>query len=208
MADGNGRLSRFLINDTLRRDGVIPEPLILPVSAIISSTLAERARYDKILEQVSTPLMQRYKDNYSFSTTGRTKYEDGVESDFVFNAWDDAAASWRYLDLTKHADYTADIIQRSISEGIGEEAKYLQQFDNARQAINNIAEIRQEDADAIIRSIEENNGGVSNKLRKNYPAIFEDEKTSTQVVNAILHAFSDAEPDPDNDDFVAEPPQG
>ena len=36
LSDGNGRLSRFLINDILRRDGFLPAPVILPVSAVIS----------------------------------------------------------------------------------------------------------------------------------------------------------------------------
>src|SRR5262249_49190826 len=32
MVDGNGRISRFLINDVLRRDGAVPAPYIVPVS--------------------------------------------------------------------------------------------------------------------------------------------------------------------------------
>jgi hypothetical protein len=42
LADGNGRVHRFLINDLLRRDGVVRDPIILPVSSLISSEGAER----------------------------------------------------------------------------------------------------------------------------------------------------------------------
>lgn len=39
LADGNGRVHRFLINDILRRDGAVPEPLIVPVSGLITRDL-------------------------------------------------------------------------------------------------------------------------------------------------------------------------
>jgi Fic family protein len=42
LADGNGRVHRFLVNDLLRRDGAVPEPMILPVSALIAGSAAER----------------------------------------------------------------------------------------------------------------------------------------------------------------------
>ena len=35
MIDGNGRISRFLINDVLRRDGALPAPYIVPISAVL-----------------------------------------------------------------------------------------------------------------------------------------------------------------------------
>lgn len=58
MADGNGRISRFLINDVLRRDGVLPAPIILPVSATITHSTQNKAAYDRVLERFSRPLMQ------------------------------------------------------------------------------------------------------------------------------------------------------
>ncbi|MFT4103565.1 MAG: Fic family protein, partial [Burkholderiaceae bacterium] len=48
MSDGNGRISRFLINDVLRRDGAVPEPFILPVSATITSSVIKRRGYDQV----------------------------------------------------------------------------------------------------------------------------------------------------------------
>lgn len=42
LADGNGRLHRFLVNDILRRDGVIDDPVILPISALITEDASVR----------------------------------------------------------------------------------------------------------------------------------------------------------------------
>jgi Fic family protein len=58
MADGNGQISRFLVNDVLRRDGAVPAPFILPISATITNSSKERVGYDPALEHFSRPLMQ------------------------------------------------------------------------------------------------------------------------------------------------------
>src|SRR3546814_19182506 len=47
LADGNGRVHRFLVNAILRRDGAVPEPVILPVSAVIIDASGERRHYDR-----------------------------------------------------------------------------------------------------------------------------------------------------------------
>lgn len=56
MRDGNGRLHRFLINDSLIRDQAIPDGVILPISATISSSIDFRAGYNKTLGSFSKPL--------------------------------------------------------------------------------------------------------------------------------------------------------
>src|SRR3546814_5951198 len=63
LADGNGRVHRFLINDILRRDGAVPEPVILPVSAVITDDSGERRSYDLVLDEVSKPLMQAAREH-------------------------------------------------------------------------------------------------------------------------------------------------
>ena len=57
LADGNGRVRRFLVNDVLRRDGLVKEPMILPVSSLITRDSAERRAYDGVLDVISRPLM-------------------------------------------------------------------------------------------------------------------------------------------------------
>ncbi|AMC33766.1 hypothetical protein [Janthinobacterium sp. B9-8] len=74
MANGNGRISRFLINDILRRDGLVPAPIILPISATIADSTQARAAYDKVLERFSHRLMRKYASLsfaiYLFTTKG------------------------------------------------------------------------------------------------------------------------------------------
>lgn len=199
MADGNGRISRFLINDTLRRDQAIPAPLILPVSAIISASLSERAIYDRTLEAVSKPLMDQCKGHYAFNREKIVTHDDGVKSNFEFDGWQESAPAWRYLDLTGHASYLGEVVHRSITQGIGDEAKFLQRFDRARAAVKDIVEGRDEDIDRMIRSITETSQ-VSNKLRKAYPTVFADEQASQRISSAILQAFNN-DPVPEDDDF-------
>ena len=61
MIDGNGRISRFLINDVLRRDGALPVPYIVPISAILQRPDLRPLSDDGALELLSRPLMQQYR---------------------------------------------------------------------------------------------------------------------------------------------------
>ena len=59
LADGNGRVHRFLINHLLATDKAVPAHLIVPVSATIAGSAKGRADYDAALEQFSRPFMRR-----------------------------------------------------------------------------------------------------------------------------------------------------
>ena len=50
MSDGNGRIHRFLINDTLQRDQAIPPGVIVPLSATITRVREFGHGYDRVLE--------------------------------------------------------------------------------------------------------------------------------------------------------------
>lgn len=122
LADGNGRVHRLLINDVLRRDGVVQDPLILPVSSWITSDAAERRAYDRILDAVSRPLMRSLTDTYRFAQLPTT-YPDGIASNFEFDGVASARHAWRYLDLSQHVGYMAEVIQRTIREDMLEESR-------------------------------------------------------------------------------------
>jgi Fic family protein len=66
LADGNGRVHHFLVNDILRRDGIVKEPMILPVSSLITRNPAEQRAYDQLLDTVSGPLVRALVGNYAF----------------------------------------------------------------------------------------------------------------------------------------------
>src|SRR5690606_32558862 len=78
MRDGNGRIHRYLINDILVRDKAVPDGVILPISATITSSIDFRAGYDRTLEALSRPFMRRYAEAYRFGDM--ITYEDGTRS--------------------------------------------------------------------------------------------------------------------------------
>lgn len=189
MADGNGRISRFLINDVLRRDGVVPKPIILPVSATIAESAASRAGYDTVLERFSRPLMAAYADDTHF---GEFQIgEDGVEYNFVFTKYAEALPAWRYQDLTSHVEYLADIIDRTLTHEMHKEASFLRANDRARGYIKDFLEAPDNELDAIIRSVRQNNHTLSNNLLKRYPIL--EGELGQKVVAAITDAFNDVD---------------
>lgn len=172
LADGNGRMHRFLINDILRRDGVVKNPMILPVSSLIAGNAAERRAYDQILDSVSRPLMGILAGQYEFDSK-QTRYPDGICSNFVFNSEDIARPVWRYLDLTMHVVYLADVLRRTICEDMREESRYLRNHALARAAIKDVLEIPDAQIDRIIRSAQASQGKLSNVLSKEIPQLAE-----------------------------------
>lgn len=63
---------------------MIPGPVILPISAVISDDPVERRNYDQVLDQVPRPLMQAVREHVTFESTQAT-YPDGVVSNFAFH---------------------------------------------------------------------------------------------------------------------------
>ena len=189
LADGNGRVHRFLINDILRRDDAVKAPMILPVSSLISSDPAERHMYDRILDEVSRPLMQSLAGLYEFEAT-HTTYADGIRSNFVFHGDDNARHTWRLLDLTKQVIYLAHVLARTIREDMREESLYIRSHAQARKAIKEIVEMPDMQIDRVIRSVESNQGKLSNMLSKEIP-ILQETFIWDAIVKAIENAFRD-----------------
>lgn len=193
MADGNGRIHRFLINDTLQRDGAIPQGIILPISATITHVREFAHGYDQVLEGFSRPFMRRYASDYAFGPV--TAYADGVRSNLVFDAYEDALAAWRYPDLTQHVLYTAQVIAHTVEHEMADEARVLLTFQLAQERIKDVLEMPDADAARMIRSIKENGWKVSGKLRQAYP-LLDDQALALRLIEAIRSAFEDREPWP------------
>ncbi|WGE91145.1 Fic family protein [Actinobacillus genomosp. 1] len=187
LADGNGRVHRFLFNDTLKRDGVLPDNVILPISGVIAESAAERLHYANMLDEISKPLMENLYGLYSFSKEHYT-YADGIKSNLCFNENQLAEPLWRYPDLTKHVIYLAGLIQKVIESDMREESKYLQQHEQAREAVKNIVDMPNHYIDRIIRSILQNNGVVGNKLVKEFPFLA-DKTVEDKLVKQIASIF-------------------
>ena len=186
MADGNGRISRFLVNDVLRRDNAIPAPFILPISATISNTAAARAGYDKRLDYFSSPLMHKCSGKYRF---GRDReYADGIISNFEFSGYDEMLPAWRYPDLTTHADYLFGVIRLTIEKEMSNEAQYMRNVHQARKDIKEILEAPDPSIDRIIRSVKGNNWVVSAKLTEEFP-VLANKKIAAGIAAAVQKAF-------------------
>jgi len=186
MVDGNGRISRFLINAVLRRDGAVPAPYILPISACLQRADLRPLSYDGALELFSRPLMQHYQNNWSFGPAQHG--EDGVTYNLAFDRYDDAIHAWRYPDLTRHVVFLADALDMTIEREMRAEAQYLQRHGAARARLKNIIEGPDPALDRIIRSVRESRGTISGKLRAEYP-ILERQEISADVVRAIREEF-------------------
>lgn len=186
MSDGNGRISRFLVNDTLRRDKAIPAPFILPVSATITSTVVNRRGYDDVLELFSRPLMRRYAQAWRFGP--EQVADDGVHFNLQFDAYQDALPAWRYPDMTEHVEYLAHVVQLTIEQEMRKEAGYLRSLRLARERVKQIIEGPDGDIDRIIRSVRENGDVVTNRLVKEFP-LLADQQLATEAVAAIKAAF-------------------
>lgn len=193
MSDGNGRIHRFLINDTLQRDGAIPANVIVPLSATITGVRAFGQGYDRALEVFSRPLMRRYAAACRFETVH--VYEDGVRSNFTFDAYEDAGPAWRHPDLTEHVIYTAQLVAHTIRHEMADEARVLVRFQLARQRLKDVLEMPDPDAARMIRSIKDGGWRVSGKLVKEYPRL-EDDALALRVIEAVQSAFEDREPVP------------
>jgi hypothetical protein len=187
LADGNGRIHRFLVNDVLRRDGVVKEPMILPVSSLITRDSAERRAYDRILDSISRPLMAVLAGTCEFAPV-QTVYPDGIRSNFVFNGETTARPVWRYLDLTRHVVYLANLLVRTIREDMREESRHMQRHAQARAAIKEIVEMPDMQIDRIIRSVEANQGKLSNVLVREVPLLAEPGVWEA-IVMAVQRAF-------------------
>ena len=187
LADGNGRLHRFLFNDVLRRDGVTEDPLILPLSKSIVGTPRSLKEYSQVLDVISKPLMQALHGHYNFSLEQQT-YADGIVSNLTFNGLDIANPVWRYLDLTGHVIYLAKLIAHVITHDMRNESVYLLRHDQARLAIKDIIDMPNDYADRIIRSFQNHQGQKSNKLMKDIPKL-SDKNVYDRIIKALKQVF-------------------
>lgn len=191
LADGNGRVHRFLVNDLLRRDGVIPEQVILPISATISDDMVARHGYNRVLDEVSRPLMQAVRDQLAFAPT-QTRYPDGVVSNFSFNGAELARPLWRYPNLGPHVQFLANIINRTLTEQMRDESRYLRRHTRARAALKEVVEMPDQQADRVLRSIEQNRGELSKVLAKEMPILTQADLWA-DIVSAVSTALHEGE---------------
>lgn len=119
-------------------------------------------------------------------------YPDGVQSNFEFAGYDAALPAWRYPDLTVQVEYMADVIDSTIRQEMRTEVGILQEWTIARRMVKDIIDGPDADIDRIIRSVRDNQGAVSNKLRKEFP-VLESLEIVADLVGVLKTAFKNFE---------------
>ncbi|MDO5668226.1 MAG: hypothetical protein Q4G44_10440 [Alcaligenaceae bacterium] len=167
----------------------MPEPIILPVSSVITDGFGERRNYDLVLNDVFMLLMELVRESIVFEEI-HTTYPDGVVSNMKFNEDDKARPLWRYSNLSSHVVFISRIINRTLTEKMREQLRYLYNHGRARLALNEIVEMPDLQADRVLRSLEQNRGKLSNVLAKEMP-ILKEPGIWLAITEAVSLVFKD-----------------
>lgn len=157
--DGNGRIHRFLIHNILARAGFSPRNLIFPVSATL---LKQRQAYDETLELISRPLMPMI--DFVLDPDGRMTVRN------------ETTVHYRYLDLTAIAERLFQFIQDTIETELVEELDFIQKYDEARRAMQEVVDMPDRLIDLFIRFCIQNHGKLSAARRtSHFPSLTDEE---------------------------------
>jgi hypothetical protein len=149
--DGNGRLHRLLLHESLAYDGYVDKRLVLPFSAVM---LKDMASYDRVLESYASAVMQRVK--YDLDNKGKLTIKNEKE----------ASGIWRYPDFTHHVEYVIDMIEATVLNDLPNEIGLLQRWDIAREAASNVVDMPNGKLNLLMRLLYQNRGKLSVTKRK------------------------------------------
>jgi hypothetical protein len=158
--DGNGRLHRFLIHDTLAHDKFVPDGMILPVSAYM---LHNPGEYDAALERYSKPL-SRLVD-----------YTLNYDDEMTVNNPDIVDGYYRFPDMTPQVEYLFHAVEQTITTELIAEVLFLQHYDEARTRIQAIVDLPDRQLDLMIKLLHQNNGTLSKAKRPRFDYLTDDE---------------------------------
>lgn len=170
--DGNGRIHRYLIHDTLARGGIGGDGLILPISAEI---LADMKGYDTCLERFSKPLLSIADYDLNSKREMTVSNPAGIEG------------LYRYPDVTAQAEHLAGVIELSITNSLVEGMRFLERLSHARQAIRGIVDMPDRKLDSLLMRLQRNQGSLAKKRREG-----EFKELTDQEVAEIEEAFQSA----------------
>lgn len=168
LADGNGRIHRYLIHHILTQMGYTKRDMIFPVSAAILNCISD---YQQILEAFSLPRL----DLIEWEPT--TDHNIQVQNDTI--------DLYRYFDLTIQAEFLYQCIEETIEIIIPEELDYLERYDQSVKAINELAALPNSKVDLLIKLLNQNNGKLSkNKRQKEFDELTDEEIESIENIFA------------------------
>jgi hypothetical protein len=158
--DGNGRLHRFLIHDTLVQDGIVPQGLIIPVSAHMLNHIKE---YDDILEKYSQPLMRRIRFDKKENGEIMVTNEQEIES------------YYRYPDLTDHCVYLIHTLHATLAEDMPQELLFIQRYDEAKKELQRIVDMPDKLIGMMLTFLHQNKGIFPKRRREYFDKLTDDE---------------------------------
>jgi Fic family protein len=151
LADGNGRIHRYLIHHVLAQRDYYPKGMIFPISNVI---LDEIEKYRDVLVMHTSPLMNMI--SWKATANGNVK---------ILN---DTSDLYRFFNCTKSCEFIYSAVEKTIKETLPNELKYLDAFDKAFGAINEMIEMPDNQIKSLITFILQNKGKLSKKKKEKY----------------------------------------
>jgi len=162
--DGNGRLHRFLIHHSLAKLGFVPKGVLFPVSAAM---LRNRAVYDQALEFQSRKIQPLI--DYALDDSGRMTVSG--ETGFLY----------RYPDLTLQTEYLYRAVADTISTDMRQELGFLERYDRAMEAVNQVIDMPGQRASLLVRLILQNHGQLSKGKRSQFSELNDEEIAAIEM---------------------------
>ncbi|MGE8482238.1 MAG: Fic family protein [Pseudomonas sp.] len=150
--DGNGRLSRFLIHQTLCHSGALENGLLLPVSVAMKH---EESNYLAALKDFS----------HSARDFWNVTWLDADQMSFEFIGH---PSIYRYWDATRCVEFTLQMARRALEVELREETEFLDRYDRVIKAVNQRFDVRGSDLSMLVMMCLDNDGKVSKNRRKQF----------------------------------------
>ena len=157
--DGNGRLSRFLIHQTLCHYGALENGLLLPVSVAMKH---EEQAYLQALKTFSQPTREFWNVTWLDA--------DHMAFDFIGHP-----SIYRYWDATRCVEFTLQMARRALEVEPREETEFLDRYDRAIKAVNQRYDVRGSDLSKLVMMCLDNGGKLSKHRRKQFQYSVADE---------------------------------
>jgi hypothetical protein len=156
--DGNGRLHRFLIHQSLAKLGFTPKGFLFPISAAM---LRNRPVYDQALEQLSRKIQPLI--DYTLDDMGRMSVSG------------ETALLYRYPDLTSQAEYLYRVVADTIATDMRMEIGFLERYDRAMEAVKEVVDMPAPRASLLVRLVLQNHGQLSKGKRGQFTELKDEE---------------------------------
>jgi fido (protein-threonine AMPylation protein) len=151
--DGNGRIHRFLIHDVLVQDKLVPQGLIIPVSAHMLNHIRD---YDDVLEKYSKPLMQKIK------------YDKAPGGEIVVTNQPDIEPYLRYPDLTDQCTYLIKTIDATLTDDMPDELLFIQRYDEAKKELQRIVDMPDKKLTNMLMFLHQNKAVFPKRRREQF----------------------------------------